>query len=657
MISFDRQICNDLDAATSREWLETNGIGGFSCGTISGVNTRRYHGLLTAAVSPPLGRIRLLSKFDEAVEIGGRSYDLSANKYQGTGSPEGYLHLKGFRLDPYPIWTYEVAGLEIEKRLVMAHRSNTVGLSWKIKGRSRVRASLVIKPLAAFVDYHSLCREDESAVFGYEIADGQVTLVRQGFGTAMHLHHNGAGVEQTGFWYRNFDYDIERERGFDWSEDLFQPFILRFDLSTEPATVVATTENSLVLNFDAIAATERKRRRALIKKADVKTDLEKQLVLAADQFIVARGSGQTVIAGYPWFSDWGRDTMIALNGLTLATGRPEVARGILLEFSRHVSEGMLPNRFPDVGDNAEYNTVDATLWYFEAIRAYVAATGDTAFVRRHLYLNLADIVAWHLHGTRYNIHLDTDGLLYAGTPDVQLTWMDAKMGDRVFTPRAGKAVEIQALWFNALMIMAALAKEFGDTEDEARYQAMAELCSLSFNGAFWNEEEQCLFDVVDDGTRDPSIRPNQIFAVSLPHSMLDNEHASKVVARVEKDLLTPFGLRSLSPSDQKYRNIYVGSPFDRDSAYHQGPVWAWLIGPFVDAYQRVHGTSKAAEQRIAEILSAFKAHLYEAGVGQISEIFDPEDPYKPRGCFAQAWSVAEVLRVSRSRDPRPVKER
>jgi predicted glycogen debranching enzyme len=312
---------------------------------------------------------------------------------------------------------------------------------------------------------------------------------------------------------------------------------------------------------------------------------------------------------------------------------------------------------PDVGDNAEYNTVDATLWYFEAIRAYVAATGDTAFVRRHLYLNLADIVAWHLHGTRYNIHLDTDGLLYAGTPDVQLTWMDAKMGDRVFTPRAGKAVEIQALWFNALMIMAALAKEFGDTEDEARYQAMAELCSLSFNGAFWNEEEQCLFDVVDDGTRDPSIRPNQIFAVSLPHSMLDNERASKVVARVEKDLLTPFGLRSLSPSDQKYRNIYVGSPFDRDSAYHQGPVWAWLIGPFVDAYQRVHGTSKAAEQRIAEILSAFKAHLYEAGVGQISEIFDPEDPYKPRGCFAQAWSVAEVLRVSRSRDPRPVKER
>ena len=654
MISFDRQICNDLDAATSREWLETNGIGGFACGTISGVNTRRYHGLLTAAHRPPLGRMRLLSKFDEAVDINGRRFELSTNKYQGGVSPEGYLLLSEFRLDPYPIWIYQAETFEVEKRLVMAHGSNTTAFCWKINGQPNGPIGLEIKPLVAFVDYHSLLREDGSIRFSYEIAGGEVAIAREGTEPVMHLYHNGA-VEHTGFWYRNFTYDIESERGFEHLEDLYQPFSMKFDLSAGPATVVATTENTLVLNFDAIEAAERKRRRSLIKKAAAKTDFEKDLVLAADQFVVARGAGQTVIAGYPWFSDWGRDTMIALNGLTLATGRPEIARGILLEFSKHISEGMLPNRFPDVGDTAEYNTVDATLWYFEAVRAYIEATGDLKFVRRNLYLKLADIVAWHLHGTRYNIHLDTDGLLYAGTPDVQLTWMDAKYDDQVFTPRTGKAVEIQALWYNALMIMAGLANEFGDTKDEARYRAMAELCSLSFNGAFWNEEEQCLFDAVDDGTRDPSIRPNQILAVSLPHSMLDDDRAARVVARVEKDLLTPIGLRSLAPSDGKYRNIYIGSPYDRDSAYHQGPVWAWLIGPFVDAFRKVHGPGMAAEERVEDILQAFKSHLTEAGLGQVSEIFDPEPPFTPRGCFAQAWSVAELLRVSRAIAPRSVK--
>ncbi len=657
MISFDRRTCNDLDAATSREWLETNGIGGFACGTVSGANTRRYHGLLTAAIAPPLGRMRLLSKLEDVVELNGRRFELATNKFEGGVGPKGYLLLKEFRLDPYPVWTYDMHGVEIEKRLVMAHGSNTIACRWKVNGRPNGSFALEVKPLVAFVDYHSLRREDLEAAFGYEIAEGQVTIATRAEEPALHLHHNGIGIEQTGFWYRDFEYDIERERGFDSNEDLFQPFSLRFDLSAGPATVIATTENSLVLNFDAIEAAERKRRRSIVKKAAVKTDNEKQLVLAADQFIVARGSGQTVIAGYPWFSDWGRDTMIALNGLTLATGRPEIARGILLEFSKHMSEGMLPNRFPDAGSDAEYNTVDATLWYFEAVRAYIAATGDTAFVRRHLYLKLADIVVWHLHGTRYNIHLDTDGLLYAGTPDVQLTWMDAKYGDQVFTPRTGKAVEIQALWYNALMIMAGLAKEFGDSKDEARYRAMAELCSLSFNGAFWNEEVQCLFDVVDDGTRDPSVRPNQVLAVSLPHSMLDNERSAKVVDRVETDLLTPFGLRSLAPRDEKYRSIYIGSPYDRDSAYHEGPVWAWLIGPFVDAYRRVHPKGKETERRVTEILSGFTEHLGQAGLGQISEIFDPEPPFAPRGCFAQAWSVAEVLRVSLSNAARSVENK
>ena len=382
----------------------------------------------------------------------------------------------------------------------------------------------------------------------------------------------------------------------------------------------------------------------MIFRADTDDDFTQDLALAADQFLVKRGDGHTVIAGYPWFSDWGRDTMIALSGLTLATNRPEIARDIIIEFSKHISEGMLPNRFPDAGEQAEYNTVDATLWYFEAIRAYVAATGDIALVNGDLYDKLADIVLWHMRGTRYNIHVDTDGLLYAGEDGVQLTWMDAKIGDLVITPRTGKAVEVQALWYNALRIMADLAASCGNTLDRQKFDAMAELCSQSFNAAFWNESEECLYDVVENGVRDGSVRPNQIFAVSLPFSMLDDGRARKVVDKVATELLTPVGLRSLSPKDSRYCPTYIGSPFARDSAYHQGTVWAWLIGGFVDAYRRVYPEQ---ETFVAEVVDGFRRHLTEAGVGQISEIFDGDSPHAPRGCPAQAWSVAELLRVIR----------
>ncbi|HLM02107.1 MAG TPA: amylo-alpha-1,6-glucosidase, partial [Pyrinomonadaceae bacterium] len=314
----------------------------------------------------------------------------------------------------------------------------------------------------------------------------------------------------------------------------------------------------------------------------------------------------------------------------------------LLEFSGHISEGMLPNRFPDAGDKAEYNTVDATLWYFEAVRACAEKTGDYAFVRENLYEKLVDIITQHLRGTRYNIHVDTDGLLYAGTPGVQLTWMDAKIGDSVITPRAGKAVEIQALWYNALKIMADFAQKFGEAEDKARYEAMAETARYSFNQLFWNEAGECLYDVVANGQRDASVRPNQIFAVSLPFSMIDETRARKIVEKVEAELLTPVGLRSLSPKDSQYCGIYTGTPFQRDSAYHQGTAWSWLIGAFVDAYRKVFPGDDA---RVREILAGFKNHLTDTGVGQISEIFDADAPHNPRGCTAQAWSVAEVLRV------------
>ena len=459
------------------------------------------------------------------------------------------------------------------------------------------------------------------------------------------LNHNAQEIEKTGFWYRDFELAIEEERGFDFHEDLFQPFALQFDLS-ESATVIVSTGKHQIENAEKFEKSEIERRENLIKLADAASEFHKNLVLAADQFIVRRGEGKTVIAGYPWFSDWGRDTMIALPGLTLSTNREEIAREILLEFSRHISEGMLPNRFPDAGDMAEYNTVDATLWYFEAIRAYAEKTDDYEFVRKQLYYKLADIIFCHLRGTRYNIHVDTDGLLCAGEAGTQLTWMDAKYGDEVFTPRRGKPVEIQALWYNALRVMEDLANRFGDAEDEKRYSQMADIAKEHFAQSFWNEAEQCLFDFVTNGHRDGAVRPNQIFAVSLKNAILDDaEKARKVVEKVEKELLTPVGLRSLAPNDEHFCPVYIGSPFKRDSCYHQGTVWGWLIGGFVDALRKTSENANETEAKIAEILEGFQAHLTEAGIGQISEIFDADAPHKPRGCFAQAWSVAEVLRV------------
>lgn len=647
MISFDSQICTDFEAASSREWLETNGIGGFASGTISGANTRRYHGLLTAATKPPLGRITMLSKIEETITVDGESFELSSNQYPGDVHPSGYEFLTLFRLDPFPIWTYEIGGVEIEKKVFMIHGRNATAVLYKAKSKGRGKKSTVamkLRPMLAFVDYHHLQHANEQFESNIDVRDGEIEMRPDAEMPPVYFTHTGTGVEKTGYWYRNFEYAIEKERGFDFREDLFQPFEIEFDLRTQASFIVSADQAIDVGSASDLERSEIKRRKALIKKANAKDEFTKDLVLAADQFIVERGLGHTIIAGYPWFSDWGRDTMIALPGLTLATNRPEIARNILLEFSKNISEGMLPNRFPDAGDEAEYNTVDATLWYFEAIRGYAAKTGDYDFVRENFYTSLADILVWHLRGTRYKIHVDTDGLLYAGEPGQQLTWMDAKIGDLVITPRTGKAVEIQALWYNALRIMADLAERFGDTQDKAKYDSMAELCKLSFNAVFWNDAEQCLYDVVENGNRDGAVRPNQIFAASLTHSMLDDDRARKVVDKVEAELLTPVGLRSLSPRDSRYVPVYIGSPFHRDSAYHQGTVWGWLIGGFVDACRRVY---PGREDRIANILSGFKTHLSESGVGQISEIFDADPPHLPRGCPAQAWSVAEVLRVIR----------
>jgi predicted glycogen debranching enzyme len=648
MIHFDENICGNLAEAIEREWLETNGLGGFASSTIIGLNTRRYHGLLIAAINPPVGRMLLLSKLEETLVVNGERFDLSTNQYPGTVHPQGHLYLKEFRLDPFPVFVYEVAGVTLEKSIFMVHSENTVVVTYTRRKKSRTvkDCHMELHPLVAFRDYHSTAHENSALSNHVELQDGLATIHPYADLPELHFAHNANELAATGYWYRNFEFQAERERGLDFREDLFNPFALKFDLGkTAAATVITSTERRQSADANRLRKTELNRRKKLLAGAK-RDELIKTLTLAADQFIVARGNQKTIIAGYHWFADWGRDTMIALPGLTLTTKRYDEAKSILLEFAKYADQGMLPNRFPDAGEAPEYNTVDATLWYFEAVRALLAHTNDYDFARANLYEILKDIIAWHERGTRYNIHVDEDGLLFAGEHGVQLTWMDAKVGDWVVTPRIGKPVEIQALWFNALRVMAELAAKFGELSNAERFSSMAERTKESFNRQFWNEAADCLYDVVNGETRDASIRPNQIFAVSLNNSMLDNERAKQILAVVERELLTPVGLRTLSPNDPNYVGVYQGDIRSRDGAYHQGTVWPWPMGAFLTAYLKANGKSKTPRNFVRKWLDEFLPHLNSACLGQVSEIFDGDAPHTPRGCVAQAWSVAELLRVA-----------
>jgi len=650
MIQFGKDTCGDLDAALRREWLETNGLGGFASSTIVGLNTRRYHGLLVATLRPPVERFALLSKLEETLFIDGQPFDLSANRYPGTVHPQGFRYLKQFRLDPFPTFIYEVEGVEIEKTVFMVHGENSTVVQYELKKNNHPERlknlSLEVRPLIAFRDYHSTTHENGAINHTVEERSGLATVTPYQGLPSLHLAHNAVELRKTGDWYRNFEYDVERERGLDFSEDLFTPFVLRFDLRIRrQGSVIASTGQHDVTQAAQYRQAEITRRRDAETASPIEDGFVRSLVAASDQYIVSRGEQKTVIAGYHWFSDWGRDTMIALPGLTLPTGKYEVARSILRTFAKHVDQGMLPNRFPDAGETPEYNTVDATLWFFEAARAYLAYTGDLDFVREELYPVFADIISWHARGTRYGIKVDASGLLSSGEPGVQLTWMDAKVGDWVVTPRRGKPVEIQALWYNALCIMEDLARKFGDEAGQKRYRNMATVASWSFNRLFWNEGTGCLYDVTNGAPPDPSIRPNQIFAVSLTHTMLSPERARSVVEKVKEHLLTPYGLRSLAPSDPQYRGRYTGGPAERDGAYHQGTVWPWLMGPFITAYVRVNGGSDVARRQASEWLAPLRDHLADGGLGHISEILDGDAPQRPAGCMAQAWSVAEVLRT------------
>ena len=649
MIRLERETWRDLEAALRREWLETNGLGGFASSTIVGLNTRRYHGLLVAAAKPPASRLVLLSKLEETLLIDGQRFDLSANRYPGVVHPQGFRYLKEFRLDPFPVFTYEVEGLEIEKSVFMIQGENSTVIHYELRKNNRPevpkKLRLEIRPLIAFRDYHGTTHENSDISPAVQECAGLASVTPYQGLPSMHLAHNAIELQKTGNWYRNFEYDVERERGLDFSEDLFNPFVLYFDLRLRrQASIIASTEQRDVTHAAECRRAEITRRRKALVASPIEDSFARSLAAASDQYLVSRGDEKTVIAGYHWFGDWGRDTMIALPGVTLPTGKFEVARSILRTFAKHVDQGMLPNRF-DVGETPEYDTVDAALWFFEAARTYLAYTGDLEFLRNELYPVFAEIISWHVRGTRYGIKVDDSGLLASGEPGVQLTWMDAKVGDWVVTPRHGKPVEIQALWYNALCIMQNLASRFKDRAAEKCYRDMAAVARRSFNRLFWNEKLGCLYDVVNGGPPDPSLRPNQIFAVSLPHSMLSQDLARRVVEKVEEHLLTPFGLRTLAPSDPRYRGSYAGGPSERDGAYHEGTVWPWLLGPFLTAYIKVNRRSEEARRQAQAWLRPLESHLAQAGLGHISEIFEGDMPHRPCGCIAQAWSVAEILRV------------
>ena len=629
MSRFDQSVCRNLELATRREWLETNGLGGYASSTIVGLNTRRYHGLLVAATKPPVGRMVLLSKLEETLVVDGRRYELSCNRYPGVIHPQGYQYQKEFRQDPFAIFVYEVEGIELEKSIFLVQGENTAVIQYALLGNAG-RCELEVRPLIAFRDYHATTHENSAINPRAAISPGTVEWEPYCDCPKLVLAHTAAEVEPHNEWYRNFEYLMEQERGLDDREDLFSPAIFRFDLKSDsnPA-LIASTGRRDAGDVAALRAAEVARRGVIGNRAPSQDEFVRTLCQAADQFLVKRGTESSVIAGYHWFSDWGRDTMISLPGLTLATGRHDAARGILLAFAESEDRGMLPNRFPDAGEPPEYNSVDAALWFFEAVRCLAVRSDDFEFVRRQLFGVMAEMIAWHERGTPYDIHVDDDGLLLAGGPGTQLTWMDARVGDRVVTPRHGKPVEIQALWYNALRIMQALAERFDREQQSAHYQELADRALASFAPLFWNEAAGCLFDVVNEDGRDAAIRPNQIFAISLPHRLLPVDRARSVVNVVQRDLLTPYGLRTLAPSDPRYIGRYQGDPASRDRAYHQGTVWPWLLGPFLDAYLYVNGDDPAARVRAMEWTKELRRFSADEGVGQIPEVFDGDAPHRP----------------------------
>lgn len=626
----------DIDA----EWLEPDGQGGFASGTVGGERTRRYHALLLTATKPPTGRYALVQGFEAWVETEHARIALSTQRYEpDVVYPDGVSRLIGFESTPWPTWRFSLGDEgEIVFELFVTKASCETVLRWRVPDRDPARRlALTVRLLLSGRDYHSL--HHENPVFDFEqTGHGNVGWRPYNGLPNIAVLSNGRYTHEPE-WYRNFLYRAERERGLDASEDLASPGTFRFDLRGADAAMVLhagmPSGADALEHAEALAQDEYARR----------THFETPLTRAADAYLVSRGQGRTLVAGFPWFTDWGRDTFIAMRGLMIATGRLDEAEAILVNWAGLVSEGMMPNRFPDDGSEPEFNAVDASLWFVIAVHDYLATGHARASTQACLQGAVDAILDGYARGTRYAIGADADGLIRAGVPGVQLTWMDAKVDAWVVTPRIGKPVEVQALWVNALRI----AGTWTDAWRELEHRANA-----SFRERFARVPDGGLFDVIDadhtPGKSDGKIRPNQIFAVGgLPYGLLARDHAARVVAEVEAELLTPMGLRTLSRHDKDYCAHYIGGPRERDAAYHQGTVWPWLMGAFVDAWLRVHGSTAATRAEASDrFLAPLLAHLRTAGLGHVSEITDGDAPHTPRGAPFQAWSLGELIRIEQA---------
>ena len=655
----------DLQVLNETEWLVTNGLGGYASGTIGGTPTRVFHGYLISALQAPLGRTMMLNDvLEEVILRDGRRFQLNGLKTEGGNYRGGSQYLTNFGLDAgLPIWTYEIEGVTIEKRIILPHRQNTTYLDYRVvAGEGPFK--LQLRP-AVNMREHEEPVNTKLGLYTFTVRDHHYELKLEDDIPPLRLRLLGkeGAIAIDAQKIRNVTYEVERRRGYIWRGDLWSPGYLTVEVSPgHDATLVASTEpwdimSALDPRQAQDAEHERKRRLLIDAHPAVCEDECRELVWAADQFIFtpvgrqedtarARAAGdeiRSVIAGYYWFTDWGRDTMISLEGLTLATGRQVEASYILRTFAHYIRDGLIPNMFPEGKKNGLYHTADATLWFFHALARYTEYTNDRHLLNQ-LCPKLLDIVGHHLRGTRFNIHVDPhDGLLSQGAQGYQLTWMDAKVDDWVVTPRRGKAVEINALWYNALRLLEGWLRDAHRDDEANGIAAHAAKAKKSFNERFWYSKGGYLYDVIDGETGGPdaSIRPNQIFAISLDHPILDKARWNSVLKVVKEKLLTPVGLRSLAPGDRDFKQRYDGDLRARDAAYHQGTVWAWLIGPFIDAWLKVHPGDFATARGFLE---GFKGQLSQACVGQISEIFDAEPPFTPRGCCAQAWSIAEVLR-------------
>jgi len=670
-IHLSQNVLSNFDKAIQTEWIITNGLGGYLSSTVLGINTRKYHGILVASFNPPTDRRVLLTKLDEEVKIGNNTYPLGSNEFKNNIFPKGYEFLSSFSLNPFPTYKYVVHGAQVEKNLFMPHKKNAVVIVYDIFNPHEDEIAVHIFPLVNSRHFHSLTNKDElNWSFIQEYNEGKVRIQTSiPLSTLLLSASGGQYFPSKGEWIRGMFFRVDNAMGYDCFDDVFQLGKFEFKVASKERKkfhILAVAgkdaeeaENvfSAVLkesrDIDVLYDKELNRLKGLLTRfheryVDVEMeDWLKWLILAADSFIVTRKSVQkkSVIAGYHWFEDWGRDSLISLPGLTFVTGRFEDAREILLTFKQYCHEGIIPNRFPDsAGDKPDYNTVDASLWYFNAVLQFLKYTGDFEFVRRELWDTLQSIIDWHVKGTLYNIRVDSDGLLAHGS---QLTWMDAMVDNQPVTPRDGKAVEIQALWYNALKTMGFLAKHFNQVKEAEEYALMAEKAKKSFIEKFWDSQRGYLFDVVKDDVKDSSLRPNQIIVVALDFCMLDKTKSKSIVDIVWKRLWSKYGCRTVDSLAPLYIGRYYGDWARRNRAYHNGTVWAWLTGPFVTSFLKVYGYEKDKRNYAFEnfLKPLFTEEVYRAGLGTISEIFDGDVPHLSRGCVSQAWSVAELLRA------------